>query len=114
MGEGATLEELMSQVADFVTKREWEVFHNPKDLAIAMAVEASELLEHFLWRTPEEINQLLPELKEKIEEELADVFIYGLSMANALSVDLADAIHRKLRKNEKRFPVDRFRGRAYG
>jgi NTP pyrophosphatase (non-canonical NTP hydrolase) len=114
MEDEVTLGELRSQVAGFVSRREWEAFHNPKDLAIAMTVEASELLELFQWRNLEEVESLLPEIKDRIAEELADIFIYGLSMANALSIDLARAIRSKLEKNEERFPVDRFRGRAYG
>ncbi|MFQ5838355.1 MAG: nucleotide pyrophosphohydrolase [Thermoplasmata archaeon] len=114
MADDATLGELSSRIAEFVSKREWEVFHNPKDLAIAMAVEVSELLELFQWRRREEIESRLPEEKAKIAEELADVFIYGLSMANALSIDLSEAILRKVKRNEERFPVERFRGRAHG
>lgn len=114
MGDEETLGELRKRVADFVSRRDWEVFHNPKDLAIAMAVEASELLELFQWRSPEEVEELLPELRGRMEEELADIFIYGLSMANTLDMDLSAAILRKLEANERRFPVERFKGRAYG
>lgn len=113
MGVGASFEELEQRVADFVGEREWEGFHTPKDLAMALSVEAAELMELFLWRSPEEVNSMLPKLRNKIEEELADVFIYGLSMANALSIDLPQAILKKLKQNAERFPVDRFRGRAY-
>ncbi len=114
MGDGATLGELRRRVADFVAKRNWEGYHNPKDLAIALAVEASELLELFQWRSVEQVEALLPEMKDSISEELADIFIYGLSLANALSIDLSEAILRKMERNEERFPVDRFKGRAYG
>lgn len=114
MAPDTTLEELGQRVARFVARREWEPYHNPKDLALALAVEAAELLELFQWRTPTEIEALLPELREAIAGELADVFIYGLSMGNVLDLNLAEAIRRKLEHNEDRFPVDRFRGRAYG
>ncbi len=114
MGKEADLESLRKRVAEFVAEREWEVYHNPKDLAIAIAVEASELLELFQWKSLEEVKTMLPQAKERISEELADVFIYGLSMANALSIDLSEAILRKIVKNQERFPVDRHRGNAYG
>ncbi len=113
MGDAESVGSLSRRVAEFVAKREWEIFHNPKDLAIALSVEASELLELFQWRSPEEIAGMLPDLKGEIAEELADVFIYGLSMANSLSIDLEKAILQKLEKNEHRYPVDRFKGRAY-
>lgn len=113
MGEGATFEQLGQRVADFVAEREWESFHTPKDLALALSVEAAELLELFLWRSKEEVHAKLPELRPQIAEELADVFIYGLSMANALTIDLPQAILKKLEQNAERFPIDRYRGRAY-
>lgn len=114
MGDEATLGELRSRIAEFVAAREWEAFHNPKDLALALSVEAAELLELFQWQSREEVETRRQELRGPIADELADVFIYGLSMANALSLDLTEAILRKLKKNEGRFPEARFRGRAYG
>lgn len=114
MGDEATLGQLRRKVADFVGRRDWEPFHNPKDLALALSVEAAELLELFRWRSPEEVEALLPEMKDSIVDELADVLIFALSMANVLQVDLGQAVLRKLEKNEDRFPAERFRGRAYG
>lgn len=114
MGDEATLGELRSRIADFVAERAWEPFHNPKDLALALSVEASELLELFRWRDKEEVAARLPELRDRIAEELADVFIFGLSMANAASIDLSSAILEKMEENEDRFPVEKYRGRAYG
>ncbi|MFQ5907572.1 MAG: nucleotide pyrophosphohydrolase [Thermoplasmata archaeon] len=114
MGDEATLGELRGRIAMFVAAREWEGFHNPKDLALALSVEAAELLEIFRWRSRQEVDDLLPELKAQIADELADVFIFGLSLANAVSVDLPAAILRKMDANEERFPVEKYRGRAYG
>lgn len=114
MAEETTLGALRARIADFVAQREWEPFHNPKDLAIALSVEAAELLELFQWRSPEEVEALGEELRQAAADELADVFIYGLSLANALSLDVTAAVERKMDRNEERFPVDRFRGRAYG
>ena len=79
---------------------------------MAISIEASELLEIFLWREPELPADLLAEDRSAVEEELADVFIYGLSLANALGMDLSDAILAKLKKDEAKYPPDRFRGRA--
>lgn len=113
MGNQGRLSSLSQRVADFVAQRQWEVFHNPKDLAIALSVEASELLELFQWRSREEVAEALPDIRGTISEELADVFIYGISMANSLSIDLEEAILQKLEKNERKYPVERFRGRAH-
>ncbi len=113
MGDAATLQELGDLVADFVARREWEPFHNPKDLALALSVEASELVEIFRWKGRQEVAAALPELRDAIADELADVIIYALSMANASSVDLTQAVQSKLERNEARFPVEEFRGRAW-
>lgn len=112
MGDAATLEELGETVAAFVARREWEAFHNPKDLALALSVEAAELLEIFRWKGREEVGAALPALREAIADELADVLIYALSMANAASIDLTEAVQGKLNRNEARFPVEEYRGRA--
>lgn len=112
MAPGVTLAALQDRVARFVAARAWERFHNPKDLALALSVEASELLEVFQWRSEAEVADRLEELKPAIADELADVVIYGLSLANALSLDLGDAVVRKLEKNADRFPPEEVRGRA--
>ena len=104
--------QLREHVQSFVHAREWERFHAPKDLAMAISIEASELLEMFLWRGPELPADLPVEDRSAVEEELADIFIYGLSLANALGMDLSDAILAKLKKDEAKYPPDRFRGRA--
>lgn len=107
-----TVAQLRERVREFVKAREWEAFHNPKDLAIALSVEASELLERFLWQEPPAPGDLLGEDRQGIAEELADVMVYGLSLANALGLDLSDAILSKLAKAEGKYPADVFRGRA--
>jgi dCTP diphosphatase len=104
--------ELRDRVRAFVHARDWEQFHGPKDLAMAISIEASELLERFLWRPPGPPGDLSAEDRSAVAEELADVLIYGLSLANTLDLDLSEAILAKLRKDEAKYPVDRFRGRA--
>jgi len=106
-----TLADLRMRVFRFVSEREWARFHTPKDLAMALSIEASELLERFLWRDAGLGPPPDPD-RRAATEELADVFIYGLSMANALEIDLSEAILAKLAANERRFPAGEFRGRA--
>jgi len=107
-----TVGALRTAVRRFVRERDWERFHLPKDLAIAISVEASELLERFLWRDPAPAATLSSEDRSAIAEELADVVIYGVSLADVLEVDLSDAVLAKLKKDEAKYPADRVRGRA--
>jgi dCTP diphosphatase len=109
---GTSLGALRERVAAFVEAREWVGFHVPKDLAIAISVEAAELLEIFQWRDPGPSETWPPEVRAAVAEELADVLIYGVSLANVLRLDLSDAVLAKLAKDEAKYPVDRFRGRA--
>ena len=105
-------ESLKEKVGHFVRERDWEKYHNPKDLAIAISVEAGELLELFQWMKESEVAKAKEngELMEKIEGELADILNYCLSMANALDIDMARIILAKLREAEKKYPKERFRG----
>lgn len=110
--ETTAIAALRARVADFVVEREWRMYHNPKDLAIALSVEASELLELFQWKRPEEIDVMEPRQRTAIEDELADVFIYTLHLANAIGCDLSDVTLRKIAKNAEKYPVERHPGRA--
>ena len=109
MDESATMEQLKKRVAHFRDERNWKKFHTPKDLSAAITIESSELQEIFLWRTHEEIDKILsdPEKFEHVKEEMADVAIYLLSLADKLNIDLSDAIMAKLGKNENRYPVEK-------
>jgi NTP pyrophosphatase (non-canonical NTP hydrolase) len=101
------MEALIKQVIEFRDARDWKQFHNPKDLAISLSLEASELLENFQWKSSEEaINGKL----EEIKDELADVLIYALMIANDLDINVESAILNKLKKNEAKYPVDKFKG----
>lgn len=108
----ATVQQLRDRLTTFVHERDWGKYHKPKDIAISMSVEAAELLELFQWRTDGEVNLKDMEFREDIEDELADVFVYCLSMANAIGCDLSDVTLRKLAKNERKYPADEWRGRA--
>ena len=105
--EKTTLIDLRDMVKKFVNDREWGQYHNPKDVAVAISLEASELLEHFLWVTDKESGAIAKEAEKrlKLEEELADIIIYCLSFANVLHIDVAKAVEDKVRLNAIRYPV---------
>jgi NTP pyrophosphatase (non-canonical NTP hydrolase) len=109
-----TLAELKSRILDFVRARDWEQFHAPKNLSMALAAEAAELMEHFLWTGPEESRARAqdPARRARIAEELADIVIYALEFANATGLDVAAAIEAKMELNAGKYPVDKARGRA--
>jgi len=110
-----TVSQLRQLVNDFVERRQWHQFHAPKNLAMSMAIEAAELMEHFQWLTAEQSRAIAeqPDRLEAVGEELADVLCYALAMANELQLDLATTIQRKMKKNERKYPADEYRGR-YG
>lgn len=100
------LNELISKIVKFRDDRDWAQFHNPKDLAIALNIEASELLELFLWKKENEAN------KERFKEELADVLIYALLLADKFDLDIHEIIEEKLIHNSQKYPVDKAKGNA--
>lgn len=104
-----SVEELRGLVRTFVSERKWEIFHNAKDLAISIAIEAAELMEIFQWRDRGE--PLEGEIMQHFREELADVIIYCLAAANATGVDLSEAIKEKIKKNTLKYPREQFLGR---
>jgi len=109
-----TLAELKSRVLAFARERDWEQFHAPKNLSMALAAEAGELMEHFLWITPEASRALVvdPVKRAKIAEELADVVIYALEFANVAQIDVAAAIESKMAANSLKYPVEKAKGRS--
>lgn len=111
-----TLAELRQRVAEFVAARTWQQFHTPKNLSIAIAVEAAELMEHFQWLTTEQVTTAMQDEAKRaaVTAELADVFIFGLSLANVLNVDVSTAVLSILERNEQRFPAETWRGRVWG
>lgn len=100
------LNEVIAQIVKFRDDRDWEQFHNSKDLAIALSIEASELLEVFLWRENEDFKQ------EKLEEELADVMMYALLLAHKHSLNISQIIENKIKRNNEKYPVDKAKGTA--
>ena len=105
-----TLEELAGRLRAFAEERDWEQFHSPKNLSMALAVEAAELLEHFQWLTEQESLALPPARRAAVAEELADVFIYLIRLADRLGIDLLEAAGAKMAKNAVRYPVAKSRG----
>jgi NTP pyrophosphatase (non-canonical NTP hydrolase) len=99
-------EEIIQALLKFRNERDWEQFHNPKDLALAINVEAGELLELFLWKNPDEAN------KEKVKEELADIFAYGFLLADKYRLDIKEIVLEKIKKNGEKYPVDKSKGNA--
>lgn len=112
--DDATLDELKLRVQHFCEARDWDQFHGAKDLAIGVITEASELLEHFRFRSEQEVESLFtqPEARTAIEAEVADVLIFVLRLAQRYEVDLATAVQKKLAVNETRYPVDKAHGSA--
>ena len=106
------LRALQERVAAFAAARDWEPFHSPKNLAMALSVEAAELVEEFQWLTEEQSRALDAERRERVRLELADVFIYLLRIADKLDVDLVVAANDKIVLNEKKYPAERVRGDA--
>ena len=104
------LEELAARLRAFAEERDWEQFHAPKNLAMALAVEAAELMEHFQWLTGEASAALPPEKLRAVGEELADVFIYTVRLADRLGVELGPAVEAKILANAAKYPVEKSRG----
>lgn len=102
----------MFKVRRFARDRQWEKFHNPKDLAIAVALEASELLEHFVWKTVEESEVYAREHKEELAEEIADVAIYLMLFCDRLGLDFLEIVDNKIEKNAKKYPISKAKGSA--
>ena len=112
--EATTVAEIKSRVLVFAQERDWEQFHAPKNLSMALAAEAGELMEHFLWASSEESREMVndPVKRAKIEEELSDVIIYALEFVNMTGIDVAAAIERKMAANAAKYPVEKAKGRS--
>ena len=108
-----TVAELRQLIADFVAERDWSQFHSPKNVSMALAIEAAELMEHFQWLTTEDSRRLADEPAKLAEvgEELADVIGYSFALANELGLDVSSAIRAKMVKNAEKYPADKYRGR---
>ncbi len=99
-------------IQDFVDERDWRKYHNPKDLAISIAIEAAELMELFQWVSEREVGTMLEDAERftRLEEELADIIMLCFNLASVLNVDVAEAVTRKVEKNRAKYPVDLVKG----
>jgi NTP pyrophosphatase (non-canonical NTP hydrolase) len=100
------LKKITDALKKFRDERDWNQFHNPKDLAIALSIESNELLEQFLWKNPEDAN------RDKLKEELADVFAYAFLLADRLEFDVEKIVFDKIEKNAEKYPVEKSKGNA--
>lgn len=106
------LQELKDRILAFAKEREWEQFHSPKNLSMAIAAEAAELMEHFLWQSAQVSREDVhaEQLREKIVEEIADILIFAIEFANVADIDIATAIESKMAKNALKYPVEKAKG----
>jgi dCTP diphosphatase len=107
-----TLQDLNARLLAFARERDWEQFHSPKNLAMALAGEAGELLEHFQWLSEEQSADLPSEKKDQVALEMADILIYLIRLGERLDIDVIDATYRKIALNQARYPAERVRGDA--
>jgi dCTP diphosphatase len=106
------MKNLIEAIRKFNSERDWEQFHSPKNLAMALSVEAAEIVEHLQWLTQEQSRNLEPEKLNQIKEEIADVMIFLFNLADKLGIDPFEAAEEKLFKNAKKYPVEKAKGRA--
>ena len=106
------MNDLRDAIKAFTEERDWEQFHSPKNLAMALSVEASEIVEHFQWLTEEQSKNLSPEKLTELREEIGDVMIYLVELADKLGVDPVEAARAKLEMNARKYPADVVRGKA--
>jgi len=102
--------DLQKRIVDFRDARDWKQFHNPKDMAISLVLEAAEVIEHFQWKTPEEIQNHLDKNKDDLSGELTDVLYWVLLMAHDLDIDLTKAFEKKMSENEVKYSVEKSKG----
>ena len=108
----SSIAQLQQQLREFAAARDWDQFHSPKNLSMALIAEAAELVEHFQWLTEAQSHALPEKKRVEVEMELADIFVYLLRIADKLNVDLLDAAHKKLKLNAEKYPADKVRGSA--
>lgn len=104
------LQKLTEDIVAFRDARDWKQFHNPKDCAISLSLEASELLEHFQWKNKKEIEKYIETNKSDIGEELADILYWVLLMSHDLNIDILNSLEKKIKKNEEKYPIEKAKG----
>lgn len=109
--EGPELKKLTKRIVQFQEERDWKQFHNPKDVALSLTLEAVEVLEHFQWKNGKEIQEYLETNKTELADELMDVLYWVFTMCNDLKIDIPEAFERKMQKNEAKYPVHKAKGK---
>ena len=110
LADTMTIEEMTAKIRTFRDERDWMQFHQPKDMAAAITIEASELMEHFLWKTNAECENRTRSHREAIQDEIADIAMYLFELADNLDIDLLEAMQAKMAKNAAKYPVEKARG----
>jgi NTP pyrophosphatase (non-canonical NTP hydrolase) len=105
------IQRLTKKIVEFRDRRDWKQFHNPKDLSLSLVLEATEVMEHFQWKNPEEIEKYIKENKKEIADELADVLYWVLLMSSDLDIDIEKSLDDKMRINEEKYPEDKAKGK---
>jgi NTP pyrophosphatase (non-canonical NTP hydrolase) len=105
------IKQLTKRILEFVKNRDWNQFHNPKDSALSLMLESAEVMEHFQWKSNEEMQEYIKTNKNEVGEELADVLYWVLLMSHNLGIDIKQAFEDKMSKNEAKYPVDKAKGR---
>ena len=105
------IKRLIEKIIEFRDERNWKQFHNPKDVALSLVLEATEVMEHFQWKSQPEIEKYIKKHKNEIGEELADVLYWVLLLSHDLKIDITDALNKKLKKNEEKYPVEKAKGK---
>lgn len=106
-----SIKQMTEEIIRFRDARDWKQFHNAKDFAISLSLEAAEVLEHFQWKTADEVEKYVEENKEDVSDELADVLYWVISMCEMLKIDLSDAFSRKMKKNAAKYPIEKAKGK---
>lgn len=112
MDKETKINDFKEKIKEFCEARDWNQFHDAKELSIGLMLEASELLEHFRWKSKDEVEEVMKNLdkKKNIEEEMADIMYYLIRIAQVYDIDLSDALNRKIEINEKNYPIEKFKG----
>ncbi len=106
-----TVPQLIKKIAKFRDDRDWMQFHDPKNMAISIIIEAAELLEHFQWKTQDEVEQYIPKNLREIQSEIADIALYLIELADNLNIDLLEAMYEKLAENGRKYPIEKAKGK---
>ena len=106
------MNDLMLKIRKFIQERDWEQFHSPKNLAMALSIEAAEIMEHFQWKTTDESRQLDEETFNEVKDEIGDTFVYLLRLCDELNIDPIKAANDKMVKNAAKYPVEKAKGNA--